>query len=271
MLSATVYAGRAGLVVQFSNSSVFKKCVDFQGGDSAFEFIKNSGLVVATYKYETLGIALCGIGSVGCDAGNCFCKPDYWGFYYLDGNDWKYSDAGIGDYSMKDGDVIGFRWGSYGNTPEMHSFNELCGNGSEKTPALITAPDSVPVNSTILVKMTSEDGKPLVYESVVVEFSGGRKELVTNESGEATFSADREGIYSYSSPNHLLSSFRVTNIVMPTEASLKSPETPATAPAEEAPTSVGMALANPLQTALPILAGGIAILAFLYILMTVRK
>lgn len=259
MLSATVYAGRAGLVVQFSNSSVFKKCVDFQGGDSAFEFIKNSGLVVATYKYETLGIALCGIGSVGCDAGNCFCKPDYWGFYYLDGNNWNYSDAGIGDYSMKDGDVIGFRWGSYGNTPEMHSFNELCGNVAERTPVLITAPDSVPVNSTILVKMTSEDGKPLVYESVVVEFSGGRKELVTNESGEATFSADREGIYSYSSPNHLPSQLGITSIVMPE------------APAEEAPTSVGMALANPLQTALPILAGGIAILAFLYILMTVRK
>jgi hypothetical protein len=266
MLSAIVSAGRAGLVVQFSNSSIFEKCVDFKDGESAFEFIKNSGLVVGTYKYETLGIALCKIGPFGCDASNCFCKSDYWGFYYLDGKDWKYSDSGIGDYKMRDGDVIGFRWGSYGDTPEMHSFNELCESGMQKpTMAVITAPKSVPANSTVLVRMTSANGKPLVYESIIVEFSGGKKELITNESGEATFSAGQAGVYAYSSPNHLLDP-RFTDVTE-NEVSLKN-EGAAPAQKEEAQT-VSMTTAAPS----PLLIGGgvILILVLLYLLQVQLK
>jgi len=262
MLSATVFAARAGLVVQFDNSSVFKKCVDFKDGDSAFEFIKNSGLGVATQRYQDLGIALCRIGSFGCESDNCFCKPEYWGFYRMSWGQWVYSEVGIADYKMREGDVVGFRWGSYGSTPEMHSFSELCMNEAQnQTRAIITAPRTVPVDSTVVVKLTSEDGKPLVYEKVVVEFAGGWKELVTNESGEATFSANQQGVYEYSSPNHLLNPLKFTSV----EKSVISltEETPATSQ-EETAQPVAMAISNPS----PVIIGGgvVIILALLYLL-----
>jgi len=260
ILSATVFAGRAGLVVQFGNSSVFKKCVDFNDGESAFEFIENSGLAVVTHSYETIGIALCRIGSTGCDSSNCFCKSDYWGFYYLEGNNWKYSDAGIADYKVKEGDVVGFRWGSFGNLPEMHNFNELCGV-QNATRAIITAPNTVQVGGNVVVKLTSDDGKPLVYEKVIVEFTGERKELVTNESGEAAFSAEQQGVYTYSSPNHLLNP-RFTNAEKGI-ISLKNEET-APVQGEEASKPVAMATASPS----PLVVGGgvLLVLALLYLL-----
>jgi hypothetical protein len=135
----------------------------------------------------------------------------------------------------------------------------------------IISPPTAMVNSTVVLRLISETGKPLAYESIVVEFSGGRKELVTNESGEATFSAGREGVYSYSSPNHTLSAYRVTNVIEPTKIEFKNEVMPPVIQSDETASSVGMAVANPLQNTLLALVGGVIALVLLFTLRKVRK
>jgi hypothetical protein len=368
LLSSIVIADRTGLVVQFDNSTVIKKCIEFQSGASAYDILNSSGLSLVTKDYGAgLGMAVCKIGDTGCDANDCFCQSSYWGFYYMSGGKWGYAPVGISSYDVKNGEVLGFRWGLYGDQPELHSFSEVCassaqngggqvryfsiaidgncteelfainvkerdvgtiweptpfflaGNlpnsdveygvgirvllhqtyfgkdaGFEKVAVLFTnkdgnasfipdkpggyrlefekegflreerefvineckrtivaainsieelkpqknevepnttrvdiiAPESAVTNSTVIVKLLSDKGEPLAYESIIVEFSGGRKELVTNESGEATFSPQKEGVYSYSSPNRTLYTYAVTNIVEP-KIELKNLATPA--------------------------------------------
>jgi hypothetical protein len=411
LLSTIVIADRAGLVVQFSNSTVLKKCVEFQSGASAFELMQKSGLHMATKDYGgELGLALCGIEGTGCSADNCFCKSEYWGFYYMTAGNWEYSPVGISGFKVSNGDMLGFRWGAYGDKPELHSFSEICpsitqsgggsriryfaiymdgncskepfvinvkdkegdiiwdatsfflsdnpqgatfekgvgirillhqsyfgkdagfekvamlftdkeGNtsfipekpgkyrlefekggflraereieidecmrevvvvnkpieelGSEKkevelnvTRVKIIAPENAIANSTVVVKLLSEDGKPLVYENIIVEFTEGRKELITNESGEATFNASEEGVYSYRSPKYLMDSFKLTNVVKPTKVSLQSPVIEVVV-AEEKPPSVGMATAGVSPEILG--AAVVLIVVLLYLLQRVME
>lgn len=386
LLSGAVIADRAGLVVQFDNSSVVKKCIEFQSGASAYDILSSSGLNLVTKDYGAgLGMAVCKIGDTGCDADNCFCQSNYWGFYYMSGGKWEYAPVGISGYYVNNGEVLGFRWGAYGDQPESHPFSEICassaqnggwqiryfsiamgGNcteepfvitakernantiweptpfflagslpnsdieygvgikvllhqtyfgkdaGFEKVAVLFTnkggnasfipekpggyrlefekegflgeerefvineckigivaeiksveglkpekkeveqditrvdiiAPESAVANSTVMVKLLSNEGKPLAYESIVVEFSGGRKELITNESGEATFNASEEGVYSYSSPNHTLGAYRVTNVVEADRVELKGRTEMPVVQVEETAPSVGMATAG---------------------------
>ncbi len=414
LLSSVVIADKAGLVVQFDNSTVIKKCIEFQSGASAFDVLENSGLQIATRDFGPgLGMALCKIGDVGCSADNCFCQSEYWGFYYLSGGSWEYAPVGISGYTISNGDVLGFRWGAYGDKPELHSFGEICssptqggggrpvrhfvitmnGNcskepfvinvkekeeggviweptafslagdqnikvesgvgikvllheiyfgrdaGFEKVAFLFTnkegntsfipekagkyrlefekggdflreereieidvckremtvtnksveepksekkevesnitrvdiiSPETAVVNSTVILRMLSETGEPLANESIIAEFSGSMKGLITNESGEVAFTAEKEGVYSYSSPNHTLLVYRVTNVIEATKVVLKS-KTPLVMQRDETPPSVGMAVANPLQNALSALVGGIIVLALLYMLQKARK
>lgn len=412
VLSHAVLAGRAGLVVQFNSSAVMKKCIEFQNGSSAYDILQKSGLHIVVKDYGAgLGMAVCKIRDVGCEADNCFCQSNYWSFNYMAGGDWLYSDVGVSGYTVEDGDMLGFRWGAYGDKPELHSFSEVCTSAGEggleqlkhfaititgnctKQPFVISvkdndseivweptlffltnrqgltvergvgvkvlpreiyfgkdagfgkvailftdsggnasfipekaggyrlefekdgfasesrevtigecaeeiatynasveelkpevkepepnitrvdilSPATAAVNSTVTVKMVSGSGEPVAYESIFVDSPRGRKELITDEKGQAFFSAEEEGVYSYSSPNHNLISFRVTNVITPSKVSLDSTEAPASIPAEEAAPSLGMAVANPLQTVLPVLAGGIIILSLVYILRRVRK
>ncbi|NYZ79214.1 hypothetical protein H0N99_03635 [Candidatus Micrarchaeota archaeon] len=406
LLSGMVFAERAGLVVQFNSSSVTMKCVEFQSGASAFDILMNSGLQLVTKDYGAgLGMALCKIGDTGCGEDNCFCASEYWGFYYIAGSSWEYAPVGVSGFTVSNGDVLGFRWGAYGDRPELHSFSEICppsahgggesiryfnvsmngncskeqfminvkerergviwepsgffvsglgymkvengvgirvllhethsGNdaGFEKVAFLFTdkegnasfipekpgkyelefdkegflgerreidinecrretatsnpveelkpkekevepnitrvdiiAPQSANVNSTVTVKMLSEDGKPLSYGSITVEFSGGRKELVTNESGEATFTAEKEGVYSYSSPNHTLSAYRTTNVMELNKIVLKSPVATQVVQ-EETPASIGMAAAGASPEIIG--AGVVLVLVLLYFIQRV--
>ena len=431
LLSGMVIAGRVGLVVQFDGSSIITKCVtipvdedakagcNLNGwcnagvGDSTVETVlSNSGLRVVTGGTDPcFGRPLCKIEDAGCDASNCFCSSSYWGFFYLSSGSWQYAECGISGFNVKDGDVLGFRWGNYGSTPEVHTFDELCPSsasqngielptlryfeietradcsgepllievresgggavwemtsfistygglniseygvrvnvllhqsyfgmdaGFEKVALLFTdeegkasfiprksgvyrlefdkdgflseerevevaecekavtessrpvevagpdmretgpnitrveilAPPTSLLNSTVVVKMMSEDGKPLAYESIVVKSAGGEKQLITNESGEATFTAEDEGVYNYGSPDHLLNSFVVTNVIKAAEVSLERAEVPEHQEAGAAP-SAAMAVANPSPTIIGVSA--VIILALLYLLKEVRK
>ena len=416
LLSSTVIADKAGLVVQFDNFTIIKKCIEFQSGASALDVLGNSGLQIVTKDYGAgLGVALCKIGDVGCSADNCFCQSQYWGFYYIVGGNWEYAPVGISGYTVRNGDVLGFRWGVYGDKPELHSFDEVCpspamqrgqsepikyfmismnGNcsnepffinvrekdkkqniwnptnfflakdlsyidveygvgtrvllhqvyfgkdaGFEKVAVLftdkegnasfipnkpggyrlefekegflgeereidiseckgemasanksveeprheskgtepnitridITAPATAEVNDSVIVSVTSETGKPLANERIVVEFSGNRKEITTNESGKAIFTAEKEGVYVYSSPDHTLSAYRLTNVIESTKIALKSQEAMPLVQRVETSQSVGMVVANPLPNTLTALAGGVIVLVLLFIFKKARS
>jgi hypothetical protein len=150
---------------------------------------------------------------------------------------------------------------------ESSRYVEAVGVNQEVEPNItrveIAAPQTSLLNSTVLIRMLSEEGKPLAYETIIVRFEGGEKQLITNESGEATFTPEEEGIYSYYSPTHLLHSYVVTNVIKEANASLEVPEK------AEQPPSVGMATAAPSPA---LVAGGvIIILIFLYLIKEVRK
>lgn len=405
LLSGTVVADSVGLVIQFDNSTVITRCVEVNSNASASDTLMNSGLQLVTKDYGPgMGIALCKIGDTGCGEDNCFCSSDYWGFYYLAGSSWEYAPSGISEFAVSNGNVIGFRWGEYGDIPELYSFSEICsppengggesiryfnisvsgncsnepfmisvkesgrgviwepsgffrsglgyaevedgvgikvllhedyaGNdaGFEKVAFLFTdkegnasfipekpgeyelefdkegflvesreidvnectrenatsklveelksavevepnitrvdiiAPQDASVNSTVTVKMLSDDGKPLSYGGIIVESPGGSKELVTNESGEAAFTAEEQGIYTYSSPNHTLSAYRATNVMGPSKIVLKSPTTTQVVQ-EQAPASVGMAAAGTSPEIIG--AGVILVLVLLYLIQRV--
>ena len=258
LLSGMVIAGRVGLVVQFDGSSIITKCVtipvdedakagcNLNGwcnagvGDSTVETVlSNSGLRVVTGGTDPcFGRPLCKIEDAGCDASNCFCSSSYWGFFYLSSGSWQYAECGISGFNVKDGDVLGFRWGNYGSTPEVHTFDELC-------------PSSASQNGIEL--------PTLRYFEI---------ETRADCSGEATFTAEDEGVYSYGSPDHLLNSFVVTNVIKAAEVSLERAEVPEHQEAGAAP-SAAMAVANPSPTIIGV--GAVIILALLYLLKEVRK
>ncbi len=263
VLSTLVFAERAGVVIQYSNSSFIMKCVEFQSGNSALDVLKSSGVQVVAKDYgSTLGAALCKIEDTGCGSDNCFCQSSYWGFYYVENGSWSYSPVGVSKYYARDGDVLGFRWGAYGEEPTLKSFSEMCNEKSGK--AEIIAPDTTTVGRTVIVKMVSGNGNPLAYESIIVDSPKGRKELITNENGEATFNASEGGVYSYSSPKYSISLPRVTNVMKSSEVSLESP---AQTPSEEKPASVGMAAAGVSPEILG--AGVVLVLLLLYFIQKV--
>ncbi len=263
VLSTLVFAEKAGVVIQYGNSSSIMKCVEFQSGNSALDVLKSSGVQVVTKDYgSTLGAALCKMEDTGCDLDNCFCQSSYWGFYYVENGSWSYSPVGVSKYYVRDGDVLGFRWGAYGDEPALKSFSEVCNEKSGE--AEIIAPDTTTAGGTVIVKMVSGDGNPLAYESIIVDSPKGRKELVTNESGEATFNASEVGVYSYSSPKYSVSLPRVTNVMKSAEVSLESPAT-----SEEKPASVGMAAAGVSPEILG--AGVVLVLLLLYFIQRVME
>ncbi|MEM3555886.1 MAG: hypothetical protein QXF56_04180 [Candidatus Micrarchaeia archaeon] len=429
-----VFAGKVGLVVQFNDNEVMTKCITISidnsvqpgcsvnpatwcnentGSSTAEKVLRSSGLkLVLADEYIAFpgcsyGRLLCRIENVGCEASgsSCVgCGSNYWGFFYLKDGGWQYSECGVSGFNVKNGDVLGFRWGGYGDLPAVYSFNEICAspsqsgevqplkklsieiqgncteqpvvikvkeeggeviweptnfvfpsrsglniiletgvgvevlrkevyfgkdagydkvaflftdeNGiasftSEKTgnyklqfrkdgfideerevevnecvkevitpaeetkfvgeekPATrvqIIAPKTAVVNTTVVLRVVSEEGKPLPFESVFVKFSGGEKQLITNESGEASFTAEEEGVYNYYSPTHLLTSYEVTNIMKETPpiAFQETPEKEI-----EQPPSVGMATAGP--SPLLFAGGAIIILVLLYLFREVRK
>lgn len=240
-LSAIVFADKAGVLIQYSNSSFISKCVEFQSGDDALRVLRDSGAMVVTKDYgSSLGMALCKIEDTGCSEDNCFCQSDYWGFYYVENGSWLYSPVGVGSYHPRDGDMLGFRWGAFGDGPISKFFSDVCSDNN--TQAEISAPDTAVVNDIITVRMSYENGNPIAYESIIVKYPGGRMELLTNESGEASFNASEEGNYTYIFNGYSLEFPKVTNVIE-SATILVEGHSPRTPPAEPSP-SVGLATAE---------------------------
>jgi len=130
-----VSAVRVGVVVEFPNGGIFKRCVTVDKGENAYEILKESGLKIEWSYDERFGHALCAILDMGCPAENCFCSSSYWNFYIkgIHDDSWKYSSVGFdapGDcsnhYCAENGDLLGFTYSPYNKKPGEFSFHEIC-------------------------------------------------------------------------------------------------------------------------------------------------
>jgi hypothetical protein len=132
-------SSRAGVVVRFGDGSVRTRCVDFNDETiTGLELLQRSGVDVIA---QTAGgsAAVCKIGPDGCNfpAESCLaCKfgaggqGEYWAYWQLVGNEWRYSQLGAGSRKVKNGEVDGWAYGpgnvQTGAQPPVVTFEEIC-------------------------------------------------------------------------------------------------------------------------------------------------
>jgi hypothetical protein len=212
-LTEAVFAGRVGLVIQLNESELITKCVTIPidetvkagctlnefwcnvgtGNSTAETLLTNSGLKLGIGNPDPcFGKPLCNIEDVGCDASNCFCSSNFWGFFYLSGGSWQYSQCGISGFNVRDGDVIGFSGKYYlnGLLPSMHPFNELC---KEEPKQVYVKPvrrfnftSTGNCSNQKVVIAVNERGKGVIWElSTFVSFSKGYPDVRLGNGVEA--------------------------------------------------------------------------------------
>jgi hypothetical protein len=117
--AATGGPQRATVVVDTGSGAVWSACISFSGsisGVDALELAKAQipGLAPVYDIYAGQGRAVCRLRGVGNDPPDCLGKSvEYWGYFH----NGRYSSAGAGAVTVRDGDVEGWRWGSSGATP----------------------------------------------------------------------------------------------------------------------------------------------------------
>jgi hypothetical protein len=117
--AATGGPQRATVVVDTGSGAVWSACISFSGaisGVDALELAKAQipGLAPVYDIYAGQGRAVCRLRGVGNDPPDCLGKTvEYWG-YFRNG---RYSPAGAGAVTVRDGDVEAWRWGTSGASP----------------------------------------------------------------------------------------------------------------------------------------------------------
>ena len=205
-------AGMVGVVVQYDGTTVATDCVAFTGNPSAYEILASSRFSAATEDFPPFGPGLCGIDGVGCAAGNCFCSSKYWGFYYLQGGGWQYSNVGIGfaqdgGYQIvQDGGVIGFRWGDWGEMPAVRQFGGICARAeaahSAKQPSrLVLSMDVGCMGKETLFVVADGEGRAMPFAEVnVLEYTPLMRVervgwVVVDADGKGSIGLDGRGPY----------------------------------------------------------------------------
>lgn len=133
---------RAGLVVVYRNGQVSTHCVEFsEPSISGYEVLMRAGLDVGIDASNSMGVAICRIGSDGCNYPQqpCFCQCtdlsgavpcEYWSYWHLQGSTWQYSGMGASNHQVAHGDVEGWVWGSGmmngASPPPSVTFDQLC-------------------------------------------------------------------------------------------------------------------------------------------------
>lgn len=125
---------RVGLVVQYLDGTLDKRCVEVGGTGEikGRDVLQQSGLDIQFEFNASVGSAVCKIGQDGCQPDNCFCDmPNYWSYWHLQLDDntqwrWMYSQLGASNYVVTPGQVEGWRYGA-GQPPEqMPRFEDMC-------------------------------------------------------------------------------------------------------------------------------------------------
>jgi hypothetical protein len=120
-------SNRAGLVVFYSDSSLFTTCVSFtESTITGLDLLVHSGLSVESATNPNQGTAVCKIGDAGNSSSDCFgSMPDYWSYWQLGPNGWDYAVIGADQSQVVDGAVNAWSWGT-GNPPPLLSYQNLC-------------------------------------------------------------------------------------------------------------------------------------------------
>lgn len=201
---------RVGLVVRFDDDEVFTQCIEFSQPEiNGCDVLDLSSLSLVYGGYGSYGQAVCAINDVGCvPPENCFCKCagvhcEYWAYYHLAGRKWNYSTTGCSSYSVHDGDVEGWAWGSgtVGGTsevePPVRTFEELCPPAAPPVVELYAEPASIIAGqcSTVYwsvenaggVTLNGEGVRPTDSRYVCPQQTQTFELLAFNDSGEYSY------------------------------------------------------------------------------------
>jgi hypothetical protein len=96
-----------------------------------------------------MGAAICSIEGTGCPVEECLtcAQPSYWAYWHLIDGKWTYSRVGASAYTVRDGDVEGWAWGS-GEPPPLVPFDQICASPpATDTPPPATATPLPPTHT----------------------------------------------------------------------------------------------------------------------------
>jgi len=138
------FAANVGVVVSFPDGSDYGECVQIAEGKDGYELLEKSGLSIRWSDKGSFGRLICSINNVGVATQGSTCDWDgdkYWGFFMLDGGSWVYLPVGHdggeecwngglssydGHYCAADNDVLGYRYGTYGDEPQAFTYEDVC-------------------------------------------------------------------------------------------------------------------------------------------------
>jgi hypothetical protein len=255
---------QVGLVIRFSDGSVFTDCIDYTGpGMTGEDVLDESGLsLVKDFSYGGLGAAICRIEDDGCNypRENCFCQCPgsgpckYWAYFYLDQQErvWVYSGMGASGHTVESGDVEGWAWGA-GTTedsnvkPPLRSFEQLC-------PAATATPEPSPP----VVEFTADPDHVLAGQCSTLSWSVQNAEIVALD-GEGVRPDDARYLCPSQTQTYELTvlngsgeySYELTIEVTQPTATPRPPATP-TAARSSAPGTTSTSPPAPTSTSVPV-------------------
>lgn len=138
-----VSADKVGVVISFPGGSVHGQCLEVAEGTNGYYLLKKLPLETLWAGPGTFGHQLCQIDGVGDDifGKSCSYSGSYWGLFIGKENSWDYMPVGFdgggkcwngdinsysGHYCADNGDIIGLNYGEFGETPDYHSFSDVC-------------------------------------------------------------------------------------------------------------------------------------------------
>lgn len=179
VLDATlVQAGnpnRVGLVIVHGDGQVTERCIEFSESQiTGYEVLERSGFDLNTDVTGGVGAAICSIDNEGCTypQDDCFCQCSgggtctFWSYWHLIQGQWQFSQMGAAGYSVSNGDVEGWLWGS-GTTqgaaqPPAITFDDICPPLSTATPTSTHTPTQTPL-PTNTPEPTDTPTPPKIY------------------------------------------------------------------------------------------------------------
>lgn len=126
-------AGRAGVVIKFSESRQESRCISLHeskpeiSGIEALRAIEDIEVVTKDFGGD-LGEAVCKIGDVGTD--DCDFNAGFWAYYHAAAQGtWQEAQEGASSHRLTDEAVDGWAWAPAGATqtpPKTTRFDEVC-------------------------------------------------------------------------------------------------------------------------------------------------
>jgi hypothetical protein len=184
LYSRAASPGRAGLVVQVSDTTVITRCVTFAEEQiSGVDLLARSGLAFEVATDPAFGAFVCKIDRAGCAAEECLCEypPDYWRYWLLVDGAWQSSSVGASSRVLRDGAVDGWSWTA--DAPPAVAFADICPSEAENRVylPLVTSAGAATVRHSGApmfqqTGMLQEQATDPQHAGVMVEFADGSVE-----------------------------------------------------------------------------------------------